>query len=195
MKLFKAIAIFLGLSLGAANVYAETASNTIKQMTSQVIDVVLEAQKDPHGIDVFMPKLDEMMSDYADFDRIAQLIMGSHKKQATADQITRFGAVFKTSMIGTYAKSFLLYDGETVTTFPVAAKYASRNRVPVRQEVKDIAGGLRIIYTMEKRGDKWLMSNISVNGVNLGKAYQRQFDAAMRSGKTIDEVIADWNAQ
>jgi len=184
--------VILSLTL-IGSAYAETADVAVAQLTQNVIDVVMTATKDNAEISEFAPKLDSMMADYADFDWIAKNIMGSYRKKATPEQVHLFGETFRQVMIQTYAKSFLAYDGQKVTTYPVAEKYKNKRRVPVKQTVEGIAGGLNIVYTMgQKKDGRWVMLNLRVNGVNLGQTYQQQFSRMMKEFGMIDQVISRW---
>ena len=70
---------------------------------------------------------------------------------------------------------------------------AGGRRVPGRQTVEGIAGGLDVLYTMgQKSSGEWVMLNIRVNGVNLGQTYNQQFDRMMTEYGSIDEVIERW---
>ncbi|WP_298634642.1 ABC transporter substrate-binding protein [uncultured Umboniibacter sp.] len=169
------------------------ADEAVAKMTNEVIEVVMEAKENGNDLDGFMPRLDELMTYYADFDWIAAQIMGRYRQSASPEQISRFGTRFRSVMISTYAKSFLAYNGERVTTLPVEERYAGERRVPVRQTVEGIAGGLNVIYTMGQRSDgRWVMLNLRVNGVNLGQTYNQQFARMMTELNSIDAVIDNW---
>jgi len=196
MKLLKQLGRVLLLAATTAwNATAEevSASATVDQMTNQVIEVVLEAKGKEDGINEFMPRLDELMQHYADFDYIARNIMGRHREGASDEQIHAFATRFRSVMINTYAKSFLAYNGEEVVTLPVDSRYEGRRRVPVRQTVEGIAGGLNILYTMQQKpSGEWVMRNLRVNGVNLGQTYNQQFDRMMMEYGSVEAVIEQW---
>ncbi|NVK10995.1 MAG: ABC transporter substrate-binding protein [Gammaproteobacteria bacterium] len=189
----KVAAVMTALTISSVFADAMTADETVNTMTNDVIEIVMEAKGEEDGLSVFMPRLDELMKRYADFDWIARNIMGRHRANATPEQVEAFGERFRSVMINTYAKSFLAYNGEQVVTLPVDERYAGERRVPVRQTVEGIAGGLDVLYTMgQKSSGDWVMLNIRVNGVNLGQTYNQQFDRMMTEYGSIDEVIERW---
>ncbi len=193
VKLLATLGLTVGLLFAGDTHAQKTADITVDEMTNAVIDVVMDAKESGAELDEFGPKLDKLMSNYADFNWIARNIMGSFREQATDAQVAEFGATFRHVMINTYAKSFLAYNGQTVTTLPVESKYAGKRKVPVRQTVDELAGGLNVVYTMgQKRDGHWVMLNLRVNGVNLGQTYQQQFRRMMAEYDSIDEVIAQW---
>ena len=185
-----AVVALVGMSAVADELPADEA---VAQMTNDVIGIVMEAKASSDELEEFMPRLDQMMAYYADFDWISRQIMGRYRQDATPEQIQQFGDRFRAVMISTYAKSFLAYNGERVTTLPVEDRYAGERRVPVKQTVEGIAGGLNVVYTMGQRSDgRWLMLNLRVNGVNLGQTYNQQFARMMDEYNSIDKVIESW---
>lgn len=194
MKRLQIVLLTLSALLVNTTVAEElSADEAVAKMTNDVIEVVMEAKENGNDLEGFMPRLDQLMTYYADFDWIAAQIMGRYRQGASPEQITRFGSRFRSVMISTYAKSFLAYNGERVTTLPVEERYAGERRVPVRQTVEGIAGGLNVIYTMGQRSDgRWVMLNLRVNGVNLGQTYNQQFSRMMTEFNSVDAVIDNW---
>ena len=48
-------------------------------------------------------------------------------------------------------------------------------------------------YTMVKQGDAWLLRNVIINGINVGKLFRDQFAEAMqRNGNDLDKTIDGW---
>jgi len=48
-------------------------------------------------------------------------------------------------------------------------------------------------YHMKRKNGNWLISNLTVNGVNVGQSYRSQFSAALESYKNnVDDVITHW---
>lgn len=187
------LAVTLCVSPIAAIADALTADATVENMTNEVIAVVTEAKEKEATVEEFMPQLEDVMLSYADFNWIASQIMGKHRRGASREQVEAFATKFRSVMISTYAKSFLSYNGERVVTYPVPERFQGERRVPVRQEVEGIGGGLDVLYTMgQKRTGDWVMLNLQVNGVNLGQTYNQQFDRMMNDLGSVDEVISAW---
>ncbi len=51
-----------------------------------------------------------------------------------------------------------------------------------------------INYAMKKRQQGWMVTNVTLDGINLGMAFRQQFASAMAKNKgNMDDVIAFWN--
>jgi phospholipid transport system substrate-binding protein len=52
-----------------------------------------------------------------------------------------------------------------------------------------------VSYTMVKQGDTWLLRNVIINGINVGKLFRDQFaDAMQRNGNDLNKTIDGWAA-
>ena len=46
-----------------------------------------------------------------------------------------------------------------------------------------------------KKTGEWMVVNVVINGINLGKTFRNQFvQSAQRSGGNIDQVISGWSS-
>jgi phospholipid transport system substrate-binding protein len=47
---------------------------------------------------------------------------------------------------------------------------------------------------MKKRQQGWRVTNVTIDGINLGLAFRQQFASAMAQNEgRMDDVIASWN--
>ncbi len=127
------------------------------------------------------------------FDYIAKVVMAKHYANAKEPQKEAFSAVFKATMVETFAKGMANYSDSNITVIPPEAKNHGQRKVEVIQEVKSQDGIHVVSYTMarSKSGD-WKLINVVLNGINLGKSFRDQFTQAMRQHNNIDKVIAEW---
>ena len=79
-----------------------------------------------------------------------------------------------------------------------ATRVAQRRSAGVGTEVRmEVAGKDGMVhpvsYTMVKIGDRWLLRNVIIEGINLGKLFRDQFGEAMqRNRNNLDAVIDNW---
>lgn len=131
------------------------------------------------------------------FKRITRLVMGKWFSKATNDQRYHFLDVFKQSLIDTYASGITLYDGQKIEVLPLRDNDIRKNRAYVRMQVGTNSGqDILVSYTMINKHNTWQVENIIVNGLNLGKTFQSQFDqSAQKFNGNLDKVIDNWANQ
>jgi phospholipid transport system substrate-binding protein len=122
------------------------------------------------------------------------LLMAKFYRRASAQQIKDFSLAFKRSLMNTYSRAVVALK---INNFEIQSN-ANNNSKPGRQKVwvKVFANGAAydINYAMKKRQQGWKVTNVSLNGINLGLAFRQQFSNAMAQNKgNMDDVIAFWN--
>ncbi|WP_027707885.1 MlaC/ttg2D family ABC transporter substrate-binding protein [Zooshikella ganghwensis] len=196
----KAIAVVFAQCLLISSAFAVTDSpdQLVKQTTENMI-AVIKKEKPNYKTNPqrFFNELDTVLSPVVAFDKIARSVMSvRHIKKATPAQLQQFEKAFKTSMIEFYGKALLKYDNQRIDVKPIPANQLSKPRVPVHMTIYAADGTTYpLTYTMFKDGaGEWKLRNVVVNGINIGKVFQSQFDQAMRENqRNIQKVIDDWS--
>ena len=129
-----------------------------------------------------------------DFGSIAKGVMAKFYRQASAKQIEDFSVAFKHSLLNTYSRAVVAL---RINDFEIQPNPSSSSK-PGRQKVwvKVYANGAAydINYAMKKRDQGWMVTNVTLDGINLGLAFRQQFASAMAQNKgNMDDVIAFWN--
>lgn len=194
---------------------------TVMLMSALMALPAYAASQDPHGmlesainrmtsrIDQERSKLEadeqyarqvvsEELEGLIDFRRITQLVMGSHFAPSTREQKLRFLEVFRNSLINTYASGLTLYQGQQVRVLPAEEGDVSQGRARVRTELRTDSGRIvPVFFSLYQNGDgNWLVENVIVNGLNLGRTFRSQFEqSAEQYGGDLDLVIANWSAE
>jgi phospholipid transport system substrate-binding protein len=127
-------------------------------------------------------RVDGILADALDYGEIARRALGTDwNKLTTAEQqafVTAFSALTNQAFVAALTRPdvHLRFDSETVIG-PVASvvvtAWASK-RVPETVQ--------RIDYRMARRGDRWLITDVLVDGVSLADGYHDQFARLMRRG-------------
>jgi len=138
--------------------------------------------------------MEVVLSPVIDFDSIAKGVMAKFYRQASARQIEDFSVAFKRSLLNTYSRALVVL---RINDFEIQPNPSS-SRKPGRQKVwvKVYANGAAydINYAMKKRQQGWMVTNVTLDGINLGLAFRQQFAGAMAQNKgNMDDVIAFWN--
>jgi phospholipid transport system substrate-binding protein len=67
----------------------------------------------------------------------------------------------------------------------------------VKQEIRSTDTVYPLEYSMaRKKTGQWMVVNVVINGINLGKTFRNQFvQSAQRAGGDIDQVINGWSSE
>ena len=182
------------------------ASQVVEKSTQTIIGLLEEGRleairnSETEGEDVVFnePELligmEVVLGPVIDFDSIAKGVMAKFYRQASAKQIEDFRVAFKHSLLSTYSRALVAL---RINNFEIQPNPSSSSK-PGRQKVwvKVYANGAAydINYAMKKRQQGWMVTNVTLDGINLGLAFRQQFAGAMAQNKgNMDDVIAFWN--
>lgn len=143
----------------------------------------------------FYDNVERILEPAVDMRRFAAGVMAKYYRVATREQRRRFLEVFKDSMIRTYAKGLLAFSNEEIRVLDARAPSRDPDRESVEMEVIAVDGTVYpIIYSMRRgKDDQWRITNVTVNGINLGLTFRNQFDSAMQvHNRDFDYVIDNW---
>lgn len=194
------VLIFLVSLFSTVVIAAESAphmmiEDTISKMTARIERERERLKEDP----VYARKVvREELGDKVDFKRITRLVMDQHFDKATREQKYRFLDVFRDSLIATYSSGMTLYEGQQIIVLPGEPGDVVGNKARVRTEIRTSAGRIIPVFFSLYRSDSgnWLVENVIVNGLNLGKTFRSQFDQAMQQYQgDLDQVIANWSSE
>lgn len=173
----------------SAQAVVQTAVNSL---TARIVKDKKALQKSPDQLNAL---IEQNILPYVDINAIARGVMGQFFRQATPAQVERFTAVFKQSMIRTYANGLTAYDDQKIVFLPFDASQAGKY-TPVNVQVT-LDSGTVIPATFQMKRDAqgaWKVNNLIVNGLNLGLTFRKRFaEVVEQSGGNIDKAIAAWS--
>lgn len=141
----------------------------------------------------FYAALDRILGPVVDARGISRSIMTvKYSRRASPEQMTRFEENFKRSLMQFYGNALLEYNDQQIRVLPGVQQ--SGERASVDMEVVGRQGEIYpVSYTMVSEGGQWLLRNVIINGINVGKLFRDQFDAAMqRNNGDLDKTIDGW---
>ncbi len=96
----------------------------------------------------------------------------------------RFKEQFTNLVINTYASALTTFDKRRIKFFPIRGGYKGRTIVQVNSEV-DAPGAppLPVVYHLQKEHGKWLVYDLSVDGISLVQSYKAQFAGIIQQSK------------
>lgn len=186
------LTLLLGLPLLASA--APTAQQVVEQSVERMLGD-LKANKERYRTDreAFYQALNEVLGPVVDVRGISRSIMTvKYSRQASEAQMLRFEDNFKRSLMQFYGNALLEYDNQGIRILP--GRQTEPDRASVGMEVIGQNGVVYpLSYTMVKQGDTWLLRNVIINGINVGKLFRDQFAEAMqRNGNDLDKTIDGW---
>ncbi len=175
---------------------SETAEEAVKLATDEVLALITAgkdyADDEPER---FYKEVEGLLRPIINFPRFARSVMGPYYKVATAEQRERFAESFKWSLVRTYALALTEFSGGEVSVLPPRRKPKNPDVVNVTQEIKYEGKAYMVVYRMRRSEAAWSVSNLIVEGINIGLNYKSQFAAAMKDpqyGGDMDAVIDAW---
>lgn len=190
-----------GSVFAEVDVGSEAAGQTPHQLVESITGQLLETidvhrntfDDDPEE---FFTALDSLLQDVIDFEWIAYKVMGSYGKKASPEQRSRFARTFRCELVETYGRGLVAYGEQNIVVIPSKEDVSGQRKVKVVQEIHGSDGVFPLVYSMGlTREGKWKVTNVVINGINLGKTFRNQFvQRAKKYGGDIDEVINNWSS-
>jgi phospholipid transport system substrate-binding protein len=173
----------IALVLAVAPVAPGTATGPTEQLKAS-IDLVLEILDDP----AFKPeaKLAErrravrrIADEIFDFEEMAQRALGQHWRPLTTDQRKEFIPLFADLLDRAYMSTIERYNGEPIqyTGERVEGDLAVVSTKILTKQDQEIP----VAYRMLRHGDRWLIYDVSAEGVSLVSNYRTQFNNIIRT--------------
>jgi phospholipid transport system substrate-binding protein len=185
----------------------------IQGITNQVLAAIIEADsyygEDPER---FYSTVERIMAPVMDYQTFARTVMGRYgsssayralttdeDRQQFRNRVESFTKVFRQTMMNTYGKGLMAFNGEEITVLPLdeenMASLKVGGYVQIVQVIHGEDGSDTSIYSKLKpnRDGEWKIRNVVIDTINLGKVYQSQFASAVKdSDGDIDKAIIAW---
>ncbi|RJG11890.1 ABC transporter substrate-binding protein [Pseudomonas cavernicola] len=175
---------------------APSAQELVQQTTDELLsDLKVNKEQYRSNPSAFYDSLNRIIGPVVDADGISRSIMTvKYSRGATPEQLKRFQDNFKRSLMQFYGNALLEYNNQDIRVLPPSGKQSDPDRTSVNMEVRDSKGTVYpVSYTMTKVNGEWMLRNVTINGINIGKLFRDQFaDAMQRNGNDLDKTINGW---
>jgi len=162
--------------------------------------------RDPEA---YYRQIDNMVGQLVDVERFSRSVMANYasvqryraltseaEKRAFLARVDRFGAIIRQTLIHTYARALLGFDGLQLETLPPpAAGEGKPDYARIDQKIHRQNGAPHLVnYYLHRDPDgQWLVYNIAVDGINIGHIFRTQFaEAVEENGGDVDKAIDNW---
>ena len=181
-----ALALVLTLT-GGPEAWAGAPTDQLKGAIDRVVKTLDDpALKGPDKVMERRRAVRKVANDIFDFAEIARRSLARHWQPLTEQQRTEFVMLFADLLERSYISKIELYGGEKILytgervdgdLATVSTKIVTRNGTEVP-----------IDYRLLKRGDRWLVYDVNIEGVSLVSNYRTQFNKIIQTGSYADLV-------
>ncbi|MDB4443983.1 ABC transporter substrate-binding protein [bacterium] len=147
----------------------------IKQTTEKLVAILSdEALKAPEKREEKKKMIREVVDERFDWEAFSRRSLGRHWKKMTEEEKKTFVSLFGEILEKAYMARVGDYSGEKMSFEEeiVDGKYA----LVLAKIMTEKYGEIPVKYRVRKRGDNWLIYDISVQGVSLVNNYRSQFN-------------------
>lgn len=197
----KNLLLALSLSVSYMTMATETLAaeqdpyQKIEHITTQLLGIIGTHQQGyPDNETSYFNALSDLLDTTVDFKFIARSVMGPYSQKATAQQRKLFAQTFRRGLVETYGRGLINYGNQQILVVGRGPVKDGQRRLTVKQEIRGEGSVYPLQYSMaRKKTGEWMVINVMINGINLGKTFRSQFaKAAQKSAGDLDTVIAQW---
>lgn len=174
----------------AASQTEHEAVRLVKETTDRVIRQVKADREALVNNEALIYELvNEVVLPHFNFERMSKWVLGRYWREASPEQRQRFEQEFRQLLVKTYATALTEYSDQEIEYLPVRVRTEDED-VLVRTEVRQGGGyTIPITYNMHRNDDRWMVYDVTIEGVSLVSNYRSSFAGQIRS-HGIDRLIA-----
>jgi phospholipid transport system substrate-binding protein len=184
------LALGLGVVTALVGPGPALAGPPTEQLRTQ-IDRVLKALEDPelkkdHRADERRKAVRKIADDIFDFNETAKRSLGRHWAARTPAEREEFVKLFSDLLERSYLSKIELYGGEKIG---FVGDTVENDHAIVKSKIVTKGGSeIPIDYRMLKKGERWLVYDVAIEGVSLVANYRTQFNKIIQTSSYQDLV-------
>ncbi len=193
------VAALLLVSFTAREARAGAPTDQLRGNVDRVLKIVSEnGVKSPDRTKDRRAQVRRIADDFFAFDETAKRALGRHWQARTPAEQKEFVTLFSDLLERSYLTKIELYGGEKIQ---YVGEVADGDQATVRTKIVTKGESeIPVDYRMLKRGDKWLVYDVVIEGVSLISNYRTQFNKIIQTSsyeelvkkiKTKDAELAD----
>ena len=173
--------VALLLTLGAATAHAGAPSEALKTGVDKALKVLEDpALKGEVHASERRKQLREIADTLFDFDEMSRRTLATHWQKRTADERQKFTTLFADLLENTYFAQVDTYSGGGNVRY--GAESIKTDQATVRTAIVTAKGTeIPAEYRMHQKGGRWMVYDVSIEGVSLVNNYRAQFSRVLAS--------------
>ncbi|MDQ1333495.1 MAG: phospholipid transport system substrate-binding protein [Thermodesulfobacteriota bacterium] len=172
-----AVALLMALAVSSVSVAGEPTED-IRKTTDRIIAIVTDpGLKEADKAREKSRQIRSVVDERFNWEEMSKRTLARHWKDRTQNEKEEFIDLFGKLLERTYLDKVEGYSGEKVLYVDekVQENYAIVGvRIVTKQETE-----IQVDYRLQKKGEEWLVYDISIEGVSLINNYRKQFDSIM----------------
>jgi len=178
----------VAIAAAAAPASAGAVSDQLKDAVDRVIKLLDDpALKGPDKNVERRAGVTKIAQEIFDFPEVARRSLARHWQPLTDKQREEFTALFADLLERSYVSKIELYSGEKIT-YGNERLDGETAIVPTRIASKSGAE-IPIDYRMQKKGVRWLVYDVNIEGVSLVSNYRTQFNKIIQTSSFNDLIV------
>jgi len=176
-------ALCLGLFVQAEAQAASDARQVLEKTVNQVLAELKKPElKNPATRDAVLANVERIVLTLFSFEELSMRTVGPNWKSFSQDQKTRFINAFEDLLRERYLGALEGYNGETVTYIREAPVGSGGDKVQIDTTVDITNKAVPVNYRMLRKGSRWVVYDMIIEGVGMVQNYRSQFQAVLQKG-------------
>ena len=184
------VLIFTALIIPAIAVKAEnTAAQTlvVTNTTKLLEELKLHNGDIKNDPNIAYALVENIVLPHIDFRRVGQLVLGKYWRRASDEQRQRFTHEFREFLVRTYVTAMIEFSDQIISHADNVSYLPFRSNDPenvtVRMEIKlPDRPPVSVNYSLYLKDSRWLIYDLSVEGISLATTYRSSFASEIRRG-------------
>jgi len=181
------VSVFLIILGTLAPAMAGEPTEQIKQTTDKILSILTDPNlKNPARAQERKQSVSRTIDERFDWEELARRSLAQHWAQRTPDEKKEFIQLYRELLERTYLNKVQDYSGETVRYEgeSIESDYAMvKVRILTSKNTE-----IPVDYRVMKKGNNWLVYDISIEGVSLVNNYRSQFNSILQKS-TYQELV------
>jgi phospholipid transport system substrate-binding protein len=175
-----------GLALAASPARAGTPLDQLRLQVDRVLKVLDDPElKKPDKAKDRRLAVRKIANDIFDFSETAKRSLGRHWQARTPAEQSEFVLLFSDLLERSYLSKIELYGGEKIQYLSDAVENGDQAKVLTKIVARQ-GSEIPIEYRMHKKGERWLVYDVMIEGVSLVSNYRTQFNKIIQTGSFED---------
>ena len=172
----------------AGQALAGPVSDQLKEAVDRVVKLLEDpAYKGPDRTAERRAAVTKIAQEIFDFPEVARRSLARHWQSLTDKQREEFTGLFADLLERSYVSKIELYSGEKIT---YANERIDGDTATVATRVATKSGAeVPIDYRMLKKGPRWLVYDVNIEGVSLVSNYRTQFNKIIQTSSFNDLIL------
>lgn len=191
-----AIAAFVFSSWAMAETVAPDV--LVKNTATEVLEI-LKKDKDVQSGDMktLVALTEDKIVPHFNFERMSQLVLGRNWPKSSKEQQEKFVSEFRNLLVRTYSSALAKYRNQAMDYKPLRAQPGDAKVVVKTLILQSGSQPVKVDYSLEKYGDEWKVTDVTIDDVSIVTSYRSQFDDTVKNDgmDNLIQKLADKNKQ